>query len=382
MGYIHVEINVSQTAKKPGTVCGDSVRSFRNSEATVILLADGIGSGIKANIYANMAISRLEKLLESGFSLRHAFSSLVATMHDSRGTDMPYSVFTACRILNNGEATLLAYEMPESIFIGRHSATVLKRRNFTLEHEVISETNLFIEAGEGLIMYSDGITLAGVGGNTRMGWSSNEVCRFVNDRIVGGDKKKNIPKLVHQRAKELWGTPCGDDCTVVGVFCRPGKIVNILTGPPANKGDDKKTVEEFLSKSGIKIVCGATTAQIVARHLKKELKINIADSSLIAPPGYSIEGVDLVTEGAVTLNQVYNILDADPIFFEPNSSVTRLYDALIDADRVNITVGCSENLGHADIAFRQQGIMPRCKIIELLAQKLKDDERLVVTKYI
>lgn len=377
MGYIHVEIDIAQTPKKPGAVCGDSVKSFRSPESTVILLADGIGSGVKANIYANMAISRLETLLQSGFSLRHAFSALVQTMHESRGTDMPYAVFTVCRVLNNGEATLLAYEMPESIFVGRHSATVLKRRNFTLGHEVISETNLFLEAGEGLILYSDGITLAGIGGTTRMGWNSNEVCRYINDRMVGGEKKNRLSRLVHQRARELWGTPCGDDCTVVGAFCRPGKVVTVFTGPPAEKGFDSRVCEDFLSRPGFKVVCGATTAQIVARHMRCELKINIADSSLIAPPGYSIEGIDLVTEGAVTLNQVYNILDADPTFFEPDSSVTRLYDAIIDADRVNFIVGCSENLGHGDIAFRQQGIMPRRKIVELLAQKLKEDGRLV-----
>lgn len=380
MGYIHVEIDIAQTPKKAGSVCGDSVTSFRTPEATVILLTDGIGSGIKANIYANMASARLEKLFETGFSLRRAFTSLVTTMHESRGTDMPYSVFTVARILNNGEATILAYEMPESIFVGRHSATVLKRRNFTLGREVISESNLFLEPGEGLLMYSDGITLAGIGGKTRLGWSSNEVCRFVNDCMVAGEKKQKLYQRIHQQARELWSTPCGDDCTVVGAFCRPGKVVSIFTGPPADKNTDKKTVETFLALPGIKIVCGATTAQIISRHLQKELKINIADASLIAPPGYSIEGIDLVTEGAVTLNQLYNILDADPIYFEPDSSVTRLYDAIIDADRINFIVGTTQNIGHGDIAFRQQGIIPRVKIVDLLAQKLSENGRLIDIK--
>ena len=380
MGYIHVEIDVAQTPKKIGGVCGDSVASFRTPESTVILLADGIGSGIKANIYANMAIARLEKLLEKGFSLRRAFSSLVATMHESRGSDMPYAVFTVIRILNNGEATVLAYEMPEAIFVGRHSATILQRRNFTLGLEVISESNLFLEPGEGLLMFSDGVTLAGIGGKTRLGWSSSEVCRFVNDRIVAGEKKKKLYQRVHQQACELWGVPSGDDCTVVAAFCRQGKVVTIFTGPPASRGDDKKVVENFLSQPGIKIVCGATTAQIVASYLQKELKINLSDVSMIAPPGYSIESIDLVTEGAVTLNQLYNILDADPVYFEPDSSVTRLYDTIIDADRINFIVGTTTNVGHGDIAFRQQGIIPRVKIVELLARRLAETGRLIDIK--
>ncbi len=379
MGYIHVEIDIAQTAKRENGICGDAVRSFRTPEATVILLVDGIGSGIKANIYANMACSRLEKLLESGFSLRRSFSSIVKTMHESRGSDMPYAVFTIVRILNNGEATVLTYEMPEAIFVGRHSASVLPRRNFTLEREVISESNLFLEPGEGLVLFSDGITLAGIGGKTRLGWNISEICRFVNDRLVAGEKKKLYQK-VHQHAIDLWGHPCGDDCTVVSAFCRTGKVVNILTGPPASPGDDRKTIENFLALPGLKIVCGATTAQIVARHLGKEILINKEDTSMIAPPGYSIEGIDLVTEGAVTLNQLYNILDADPIYFEPDSSVTRLYDTIIDADRINFLVGTTQNIGHTDIAFRQQGIIPRLKIVELLAEKLTVEGRLIDIK--
>ncbi|MBU1107764.1 MAG: serine/threonine-protein phosphatase [Candidatus Riflebacteria bacterium] len=377
MGYLHVEVTSAWNAKKPAGVCGDAFLSFRTPEATVVILADGIGSGVKANIYANMTISRLETLLSEGFSLRRAFSSLVNTMHESRGTDMPYAVFTVARILNNGETTVLAYEMPESIFVGRHSASVLKRRNFPLGNDVISETNLFLEPDEGLLLYSDGITLAGIGGSTRNGWSSDEVCRFVNDQLVSGEFKSQLAQRVHKHARKLWGKKCGDDCTVVGALCRLGKVATVFTGPPADKTRDNKVVEEFLNMPGLKIVCGATTAQVVARQLKRQLQINKADASLIAPPGYSIEGVDLVTEGAVTLNQLFNIFDADPVYFEHYSSVTRLYDALIDADRINFMVGGSENIGHADIAFRQQGIMSRHKVIELLAQKLRADGRLV-----
>lgn len=103
-------------------------------------------------------------------------------------------------------------------------------------------------------------------------------------------------------------------------------MVNIFTGPPAQSGDDRKVIENFLALPGTRIVAGATTAQIVARHLGRELKINTADTSMIAPPGYSIEGIDLATEGAVTLNQLYNIFDAELIYSLLDSSVTRFYD--------------------------------------------------------
>lgn len=370
MGYIHVQIEKSQVAKKPGSACGDAVATFRNVRATYLILADGIGSGIEANIYANMAASRLQRLIEGGQSLRKSFGAVVATMHQARGSDLPYAVFTVVRVLNNGETTVLAYEMPEALFVGRHSATVLKRRNFTREREVISESNLFLEPREGILLYTDGISLAGVGGSTRLGWSSAEVARYVNDCIRSGEKKANLQNSVLRQAKEFWGEDLGDDCTVINLFCRSGREVTLLTGPPLDPADDQAVVKSFMDSRGVKVVCGATTAAIVARELGRKLELNQADTSLVAPPGYSIEGIDLVTEGAVTLNQVYNILDEDSDFFEPESSVTRLHTILMEADKIVFMTGSGKNPGHADIMFRQQGILPRHKIVKLLAAGL------------
>lgn len=379
MGYIHVQIEKSQLSKKTGSACGDAVTSFRNIQATHVILADGIGSGVKANVYANMAASRLQKLIEGGQSLRKAFGAVVSTMHESRGSDLPYVVFTVVRVLNNGETTVLAYEMPEALFVGRHSATVLKRRNFTRGREIISESNLFLEAGEGILLYTDGISLAGIGGNTKLGWNSAEVARYVNDCIGSGEKKSELQNSLLRKAKELWGEDLGDDCTVINLFCRSGREVTLLTGPPSDPADDQAVVKRFMAGRGVKVVCGATTATIVARELGRKLELNQADTSLVAPPGYSIEGIDLVTEGAVTLNQVYNILDEDSDCFEPDSSVTRLHKTLLQADKIVFMAGSGKNPGHADIAFRQQGILPRHKIVKQLAASLADRGHLIET---
>lgn len=375
MGYIHVEIEACQSPKKQGAVCGDAFAWFRRPESTVILLADGIGSGIKANVYANMAISRLQSLLEQGISLRKAFSSLVETMHAARGTDLPYAVFTLAQILKNGETTILAYEMPEGIFIGKHSLIPCKRRDFLLGHDVISETILFLEPGEGIILFSDGISQAGIGLTTRNGWSSKEICSFLNNHLRGNEIE--LAKTLHDQARHLWQGYRGDDCTVISAVCRSGRIVNILTGPPGERSKDATVVNDFCKNEGEKVICGATTAKIVAHGLGRQLQINQNDHSMIAPPGYSIAGIDLVSEGAVSLNQAYNILDVDPVNFEPDSSVSRLCELLIQADRVNFFVGSAENEAHADISFKQRGIIPRRKIVSMLAERLRQLGKLV-----
>jgi hypothetical protein len=380
MGYFHVEIKPCQRSKKAGTVCGDSYSFFRTSEFTVIILVDGIGSGVKANIFANLAAGRLKGLLQKGISLRSAFSSLTKTMHEARGTDAPYSVFTVVQILKNGETTILAYEMPEGIFVGRHSATAFKKREFALGSEVISETNLFLEPGEGILIFSDGISQAGIGGKTTLGWSSEEIANYTTSLMFDGVDHKSLGQAVFDKALDLWGDKKGDDCTLIGAFCREGKVVNILTGPALDRRKDSEVVKNFCANHGYKVVCGATTAQIVARETGKKLCINPNDKSLIAPPGYGIKGIDLVSEGAVTLNQVFNIIDADEQQFEPDSSVTRLCEILAEADRVNFYLGIASNEGHNDIAFKQRGILPRKTIVKLLAERLQTMGKLVEVK--
>jgi hypothetical protein len=377
MGYIHIEIDSRQRSKKAGKACGDAFCYYRTPEATLIILADGIGSGIKANIYANMAVARLEKLLRQGVSLRKAFATLVETMHEARGTELPYAVFTLVQILKNGETTILAYEMPEGILISRRLAAPCKTRNFTLGNEVISETNLFLEAGESLIIYTDGISQAGIGGKTRLGWSSKEIAQFTNNFLQNGSKTTQAGREIFAQAIDLWGKRLGDDCTLISAYCRPGKVVNLLSGPALDKRHDHRVVKDFCATEGEKIVCGATTARIVARETGRNLSINQADRSLVAPPGYSIAGIDLVSEGAVSLNQAFNILDEDPLNYEPDSSVSRLCAMLCAADRVNFYLGNTTNEGHADISFKQKGIIPRAKIIKMLAQRLQNLGKLV-----
>jgi len=103
---------------------------------------------------------------------------------------------------------------------------------------------------------------------------------------------------------------------------------------------------------------------------------------MIAPPSYFIEGIDLVTEGTVTLNQVYNILDEDPRNYEETSGVTELCNYLRAADRINIFMGLAANPASESISFRQKGVLSRHNIVPLLVEKLRRQNKLVVLKYI
>ena len=382
MAYIHIEIELAQSSKKPGAPCGDLVSFERTPTATTLVLCDGLGSGIKANLAATMCAARLLEALRAGTSLRHAFGSLVKNMIGVRGTDMPYACFVVIRVLNDGQATVLTYEMPEPLFVTTSHASLLPQRTRTVENALIGEAHLQLAPGDGIMVFSDGVTQAGLGLSQRHGWRVEGVQQFLTEELSQRRPLRELARAVHDRAVELWEGVGGDDVTVALALARWGRTLNILTGPPSSKAQDRPLANRFLMMDGWKVIAGSTTAEIVAGFLGQELQVEQDVTSHLAPPRYYLEGVDLVTEGAITLNQVYNILDEDPAKLEEESGVTELQGLLQQADRINFIVGLARNPAHGDILFRQRGLLTRANIVPVLAEKLRGMGKLVTVEYV
>jgi len=368
-------------------LCGDVVSWERTVRGTTIICCDGIGSGIRANVAATMTVSRLHELLRRDYSLREAMAGVAGTMAGIRGSDLPYACFTIARIANDGETTVLSYEMPPAIVISaKKFATVLPHRTLLLDNALVHESDCYVEPGEALMLVSDGVTQAGLGAGYAEGWGIEGACRYINGKLSTGLPLDKLSASVHFQAQNLSEEPGrlaqGDDCTVLLARCRQGRIVNVLTGPPADEEDDGAVVRRFMSLEGRKVVCGGTTAKIVARHTHTSVAVRQEASSLIAPPDYVLKDVDLATEGAVTLNQAYNIIDEDPGKYEKATGVSRLCELLREADRVLFLVGRKRNADHDNIAFRQRGILHRENIVPLLAEKLRRAGKLVTVEYL
>ncbi len=380
MTYIHTDIFTCQSSKHPGNPCGDVFGFVHDADATTIILSDGLGAGIKANIAAEMCVARFLGLIKNGASLRDAFSALVKTMNNAWGSDEPFAVFSVGRILNNGSTTVLSYESPLPILITENTATVLSDRVYTLGNAVISENNGNLSIGEGILLLSDGITQAGLGQGLPKGWEVEGVAGFINKkRSPGKINGQILADDIHQQAKNYWGRAQGDDCSVLFVKIRKGVIVNLLSGPPINKQSDNKMIDDFMATRGIKVICGGTTSQIASRILNKKIESDNHDLSAISPPGFQMEGIHLVTEGIVTLNQVYNLLDEEMDEESiQHSAVFELIDLLKTADRINLFIGKAVNPIENDIAYKQQGILSRKKILQLIEDKLIGKGKLVV----
>ncbi|MCL2005853.1 MAG: hypothetical protein FWG73_06775 [Planctomycetaceae bacterium] len=163
---------------------------------------------------------------------------------------------------------------------------------------------------------------------------------------------------------------------------RTGQPVNILTGPPQYRSDDSAMLARFVQRPGLKIVCGGTTAKLVANYLDVPLLMESEPTSEMTPPQYGIRGINLATEGMVTLNQVYAILDADYASITDYGGATRLRWLLGVADTLHIIVGLAKNTAHTDALFCQRGLLPRKVLIPLLAEKLRNAGKLVNVEFI
>ncbi len=379
MPYIHTDIFSLQTSKKPGMPFGDVLGFRHNTDATTIILADGLGSGIKANITAQMCVSRLLSLIDHGATLREAFSAIVKTMNSAWGRHEAFSVFSVARILSNGYTTVLSYDSPPPLIVSQGIAKVLEDRVYTLEKAVICENIGRLEEGESLLLMSDGVTQAGMGKGAVNGWESKGVASFINKTLKNEQLKgEKLLKLIHNQSRILAGNKQTDDSSLLLAQNRRGVVVNLLSGTPINKDADYKLVHDFVCTRGIKIICGGTTATIAAREMKQRLVANNDYESPIAPPSYKLKGVNLVTEGIVTLNQLYNLMDEENIENGDDSPVFELLELLNNADRINIFTGKSSNASGGNIVFKQQGILPRQIILQLIKQKMIKKGKLVV----
>jgi len=379
----YVETSTAQAVKRGQAVCGDHLIVLRSPESTVAVVCDGIGSAIYANIAAITTANRLAALLTGGTPIQDACAAVADSMHRARTEDIPYCAFSAARILKNGQYTVIAYDAPAPVLVRDGAARVADQRFFTLGYELVAETTGVLQENEHLALFSDGISQAGIGESHALGWGSDGVALFLTRKLSQSMAPARLPQSVVDEAARLSGGVHHDDATFLLLGSRPARVVNVMTGPPSSRRFDRPFVEGFLASSGCRIVCGSSTADMVSRVLDRPIRtLHSVSASMAHPPEFEIEGIDLATEGAATLNQACNILDEDPDRYDEESAVTRLCRMLREADVVNFLVGDALNTGHDTITFRQLGVQSRKTVVSMLVRKLQDLGKLVTETHV
>ena len=377
--YLYSEFFALSRPKINKNACGDYFDCRHDEEGVTAIVTDGLGSGIKASIASRFACSHIMTLLSRGFSLRATVKLTANMMHRAKNTNVSnYAAFSIARILSNGGTTIITYEAPPPIIISNGVPTVAEQRFYTIEGEIIGESRFSLKFGDSVMLMSDGVSQAGMGHGYAKGWGSEGIAEFVGQKLSAGLSYSQILNLLIDRTTGISGGSLGDDTTAIFLSCRAGRVMYLMTGPPYDKGSDEKIVKQFISQEGIKVICGSTTADIISKITGKVVERQKVSPAFFRPPKYYMQGLDLVTEGAIVLNQLYNIVSLLDIDLDMESCVSELAILMRVCDIIHFYVGGAENVGHNDIAFAQMGIIPRKKIVDMLSKKLREMGKLVI----
>ncbi len=286
-------------------LCGDHIDIVEQSEdSKVIVLADGMGSGVKASILSTLTSKIISTMMAEGMSIEECVETIVATLPVCKVREVAYSTFTIIRIINSEQVEIIQYDNPKILFIRDGKSISYPEIEMHIADKTIFKTTINLLEGDTIVAMSDGCPHAGIGLSYNFGWEMKDISQYMCTMSVGNFTAKTLSTMLIDEVNKLYGNCPGDDATACVIKIRKRSPVNILFGPPSNRDDCNRMMSLFFSKEGKHIVSGGTTATIVAKWLKKPLITSLEFDKSNMPPIASIEGVDLVTEGVITMNKV------------------------------------------------------------------------------
>ena len=310
LGGIPVGFGIVSLNKKKEKICGDyyTIITDPDSDSTVMVLSDGLGSGVKANILATLTAEMLSIMIARKVNIRTAVKAVADTLPVCSVRNLAYATFTVM-VAEENEICLLQYDNPDVILLRNGKNVEYCRDILMFGEKEIHQSYFQFGEGDMLIFMSDGVTNAGMGKTTYAGWGREEVVGFCEQHYRDGMSAQEMSSAIADAGLALNLDETDDDLTVLTVAAMKKNIVNIMVGPPADREDDRSYFETFFQKEGMHVVCGGTTAKLVADYLQTEVA-GLPDSGTEEVPAMSeIKGIDLVTEGLLTLEKLVDYYD-------------------------------------------------------------------------
>ncbi|MBO5333229.1 MAG: SpoIIE family protein phosphatase [Clostridia bacterium] len=286
-------------------LCGDHVDIVEPSDdSTVIVLSDGLGSGVKASILSTLTSKIISTMLAEGLSLEECVETIAATLPVCSIRGVAYSTFTIVHLKNNQTAELIQYDNPHIIIIRDEKNWDYPKTEMNIGGKKIFKSVIKLQENDIFVMMSDGCPHAGIGMLYNFGWKREDIIDFIETLAPAGYTAKTLSTMLVDECDNLYGHEPGDDATACVVRIRKRIPMNMLFGPPSNRDDADRMMSLFFSKEGKHIICGGTTSTIAANFLRKPLRASLNFEQSDIPPIAELEGVDLVTEGVITVNRV------------------------------------------------------------------------------
>ena len=370
-------------------LCGDSTELIRKENGEdILVLADGMGSGVKASILSTLTSKIISTMVSEGLSINECVSTVAATLPVCAERNAAYSTFTVISIKDGCKAEIIQYDNPAVIMIRNGDVFDYEKEELLIESKKIYKSSIGLQEDDVLTVISDGCPYAGKTLSYNYDWKWEDIAEFMRVISSAGYSAKSLSTMLVDEVEKLYGYQPGDDATACVVRIKKRNTVNVLFGPPKDPEDNEKVMSDFFGTKGMHIVCGGTTARIAADHLGKAVipKANTEDGPV--PPMSKIDGVDLVTEGVITMGRVLEYVkdyNGENRLFEEwsykGNGAARIARALIDeATDVSFFAGTAVNPAYQspDIPL---SLNLKLNIVKELAGNLKEMGKRVSVKY-
>lgn len=330
-------------------VCGDHVKIFRAPGKTMAVLSDGLGSGIKAAILARLTTEIIVTMLQASAPLQEVLATVTGTLPTCRVRGLAYATFAILQIEHQtGQFQLVSFDSPPPVLLKNREPHRLEPRPVTLGDKSLLVSEGVLHDGDFLGLMSDGVLYADKTPVMNPNWDWNEIAACLATAAKAGrGSAQGLVQAVMQKTRRRYGDCVGDDATFVGVLARKPRRLMVFTGPPTEKKRDEACVDRLLRFDGRRVVCGGTTANIVAEYWGEPVRTEERTAREGIPPIASLPDIDLVTEGILTLARTLEILkesqgNSRRLPVDRNGAVL-LARELLRADTITILAGESVN---------------------------------------
>ncbi len=355
----YIEVECQQKNFYGQAICGDVFmsRKIKEEGRTILVLSDGLGSGVKANVLGTLTASMILNYMKVNKDIRKAAEVIMKTLPVCSKRKASYSTFTIVEIECDGETRIIRYDSPDCLILrGLESfAPECEELKLTGDNnlgKVLYSYRFKAEKEDRILFCSDGVTNSGMGTQRLpFGWGMENVDQFVKSLVRRQPyiSARQLGTSVVDRACANYANKPKDDTSCGVVYLREPRNLLICTGPPYERTKDAQLAKQVKEFEGKKVVCGGTTAGIISREYEKpvDVELTITDSEL--PPISHIEGIDLVTEGILTLGKVQRLLksykDLSSLRHGPADQLVRV---LLESDKIFIVNGTKINVAHQD----------------------------------
>lgn len=353
---VSVDICWKSFNKNREELCGDKVEVLKTEDSSIIILADGMGSGVKANILATLTSKILGTMFREGAEIDACVETIARTLPICKEREVAYATFSILQIFRDGEAYLVEHDNPKCVFIRNKEIINYPYQERVIEGKKIREFRFHVELNDCFVLMSDGAIWAGEEETMNYNWEWDDMAAYTLKCTNETLSAARLAAMLSQVCYDLYGQKPGDDTTVAVTRVIRRQVVNIFTGPPSRKEDDERVVHDFMKQEGKKVICGGTSANVASRVLKREIVTLVKHADPKIPPMATMEGLDLVTEGVLTIGSALDLLhryendEFDEAFFDAldaENGAAKLARLLIEeCTDLNLFVGRALNPAH------------------------------------